>query len=284
MTTGRPIYILAIQLTFWLAYQAAMALLMTSDKLPPKRLYQQVADQLSARIESGEFSIGERFPAERKLATLLKVSRATIREAMIALELAGMVEIRTGSGIFVIAENSTASSVGIHDIGPGPFELIEARTLFESEAAAIAATRISEQELQELDSVCKQMSSLMESGQTAEDIDHRFHQLIAEATRNSAIVSTIDQMWEYRTRMPMWGKLHDLISERAGEPDWTLDPHTIVDHRRILNALRARDANAARDAMRLHLDHVKDALLKASELDAIDLSDFNPPNHKSVKK
>jgi len=245
---------------------------MVSGSTITKRLYQEVADTLIAAIGEGEYAVGDRLPAERKLAANLSVSRATIREAMIALEISGLVEIRTGSGIFVISEAAIAKSSGIHDIGPGPFELIEARTLFESEAAAIAATRISELELQELDRVCKEMTRLMEAGELAEDIDHQFHHLIALATRNSAIVSTINQMWEFRTRMPMWGKLHALISQRQGEPGWSLDRHTIVDHRRILNALRARDASAAREAMRLHLDHVKEALLKASEIDAIDLS------------
>jgi len=250
---------------------------MSTESITNKRLYQEVSDQLTARIASGEFAVGERLPAERKLAASLAVSRATIREAMIALEIAGLVEIRTGSGIFVIADSTAANCSPVDDIGPGPFELIEARMLFESEAAAIAASRISEQELQQLDSVCREMTVLMEAGHSAEDIDHQFHHVIAVATRNSAILSTIDQLWGFRIRMPMWAKLHALISEREGEPGWTLDRHTIVDHRRILNALRARDADAARAAMRMHLDHVKEALLKASELDAIDLSCMQSP-------
>jgi len=245
---------------------------METETIPTKRLYQEVADRISADIAKGTYPEGSRLPAERKLAQSMSVSRATIREAMIALEISGLVEIKTGSGVFVISDKVQSDGASLYDIGPGPFELIEARTLFESEAAFVAATRISEAEIQELDRACKEMTALIEDGNTAEEADHRFHSLIAAATRNSAISSTIEQMWAFRTRMPMWRKLHALISKLEGEPGWTHDKHTIVDHRRILNAMRARDPGAARDAMRLHLEHVKEALLKASELDTIDFT------------
>lgn len=245
---------------------------MPVEPVAPKRLYQKVADQLSTLIAQGEFPVGTRLPAERKLAEELEVSRPTIREAMIALEIAGLVEIRTGAGIYVVANVARQESSPTEDIGPGPFELIEARTLFEGEAAAVAAVRISETELKELEDLCREMTVLIEEGKPTEWQDQRFHQAIAAATRNSAILSTIDQMWDFRTRMPMWQRLHTLISELEGQPGWTHDQHSILDHRRILSALRARDPDAARAAMRSHLDHVKEALLAASELEDVDLS------------
>lgn len=236
------------------------------------RLYREVANRLAAQIANGTYRIGERLPAERELAQSFAVSRPTIREAMIALEIAGQVEIRTGAGIFVASTKPQPQASMLDDIGPGPFELTEARAAFEGEAAALAATRISEGELQELEKACREMSASIERGESAEEADQRFHRIIAEATRNSTVEAAVNYMWTLRTRMPMWKKLHQVISELEGKPGWNNDSHTIMDHRRILNALRARDADGARQAMRSHLDHVKENLLKASELDAIDMS------------
>jgi len=238
----------------------------------PKRLYREVADQIATHIADGTYKTGARLPGERELATNFGVSRATIREAMIALEIVKLVEIRTGAGIFVIAHNDgRIGLIAEGDIGPGPFELTEARALFEGEAAALAAIRISEDELNELEHACREMSELVAQGKSTEEVEERFHLTVAQATRNSAILNTIDRMWVVRTAMPLWQKLHQLIGELQDEPGWTSDMHTVMDHRRILTALRARDADAARAAMRLHLDHIKENLLRASEIDGFDL-------------
>lgn len=252
----------------------------TSPSKPPsaldsrhKRLYREVAEKIASLIADGTYKNGMRLPGERELATNFGVSRATIREAMIALEIAQLVEIRTGAGIFAIAHNNRHTAfIEEGDIGPGPFELTEARSLFEGEAAALAATRISEAEINALDDVCREMSDFIARGESAEDAERRFHMLIAQATRNSAIVNTIDRMWVVREVMPLWQKLHQIIRTLQTEPGLANDAHTIVDHRRILNALRARDANAARDAMRLHLDHLKEDLLRASEIDGLEIA------------
>lgn len=233
------------------------------------RLYREVADQIALLIKNGKYQVGDRLPSERELASTMQVSRPTIREAMIALEIAGQIEVRTGAGIFIL-DPEMAADLGLNaDIGPGPFELIEARIHFEGEAAALAAIRISEDELQALDKACKEMTLCVESKQSAEQADQTFHELIATATRNSAIIYTIEQLWSFRTRMPMWNRLHEIIANLEGEPGWTNDRKTLMDHQRILNALRARDSEAARHAMRTHLQHVRVALLKASEHDAI---------------
>jgi len=104
----------------------------------PKRLYRQIADQLAQLIASGEFPAGTRLPAERELATTLGVSRTSVREAIISLEMSGLVEVRVGTGIFVLAAREAAPRAGV-DAGPGPFELLSARKLVEGEIAALAA-------------------------------------------------------------------------------------------------------------------------------------------------
>ena len=109
---------------------------MPLQTVEPRRLYRQIADQIAGLIGNGEFAHGTRLPAERELATLLGVSRTSVREALISLEIGGLVEVRVGSGVFVTAGPSSHASGG--DKGPGPFELLSARTLVEGEVAALA--------------------------------------------------------------------------------------------------------------------------------------------------
>src|SRR5471030_2809326 len=105
----------------------------------PRRLYRQIADQIAGLIAAGEFKPGSRLPAERELAAKLGVSRASVREAIISLEIGGLVEVRIGTGIFVTRNAASAESRD-RDVGPGPFELLSARKLIEGEMAALAAT------------------------------------------------------------------------------------------------------------------------------------------------
>src|SRR5258706_9865686 len=102
-----------------------------------RRLYRHIADQLTRLITSGEFRRGERLPSERDLAVQLGVSRPSVREALIALEIQGLVEVRVGAGIFV-ARSERPATVPINE-GQGPFELLRARWLIEGEIAALAA-------------------------------------------------------------------------------------------------------------------------------------------------
>src|SRR6476619_5959186 len=108
----------------------------------PRRLYRQIADQLAQLIAKGEFPSGSRLPAERELAVSLGVSRTSVREAIISLEMSGLVEVRVGTGIFVTAPGSAGGRHGV-DTGPGPFELLDARRLVEGEIAALAARQAS---------------------------------------------------------------------------------------------------------------------------------------------
>ncbi len=104
------------------------------------RLYQQVAEKLLELIETGNYTVGKRLPAERELASMFGVSRPTIREAVIALEIENFVEVRTGSGVYVLEKQRDNSGMSEKDIGP--FELTEARALFEGETAALAAATL----------------------------------------------------------------------------------------------------------------------------------------------
>ena len=229
-----------------------------------RRLFQQVAEQLGELIRAGEYPQGQRLPAERDLARQLGVSRPTVREAMIALVLAGLVEVRTGSGIYVV--DGYPSGARLHslvgEIGPGPFESTEARRVIEGEAAALAAPQITEAQLAGLEEANASMEEQHEKGLSTDAADRSFHVRLAEATNNNAIVSVVEHLWEMRDNAPMWHKLRQSLS--ASE-----DIQAAIDeHRAIVAALRRRDPAAARDAMHDHLTRVAEALLQLSETGA----------------
>jgi GntR family hexuronate regulon transcriptional repressor len=226
-----------------------------------RKLYVQVADSITHSIKSGQYSRGARLSSERDLAVEFKVSRTTIREAMIALEIRGLVEARPGSGIYVSEHPPTDPEADDLDIGA--FELIEARRLFEGEAAALAAAIITDEQLQEIEAILADMVSENARKQNEEKADRSFHVAIARATRNAAITTVVEILWDMRYKSPLCADMLER-ARRAG-----LRPR-VSDHRRIFAALRRRNPKAARSAMRDHLRRVIDAILAATETDAVD--------------
>ncbi|HEX7025831.1 MAG TPA: FadR/GntR family transcriptional regulator [Gammaproteobacteria bacterium] len=226
-----------------------------------KRLYQHVAEKLIAQIDAGKYRMGERLPAERKLAEKFHVSRPTIREAVIALELAGYVEVRTGSGVYVIEHNESALRASEMDVGP--FELTEARILFEGETAALAATLITDEEIKQLEEALEEMVVANKEKPSSEVQDRKFHMIIAQATRNSAIVSVIDELWALKLNSPLNERTFEKVRGKGFRP-------RIEEHQAILEALRKRDSQAARAAMRNHLGRLIDELLEATEIEAVE--------------
>jgi DNA-binding FadR family transcriptional regulator len=226
-----------------------------------KRLYQHVAEKLMMMIDTQHYQTGARLPAERKLAEQFGVSRPTVREAVIALELAGYVEVRTGSGVYVIEHSKDSSLASEMDVGP--FELTEARILFEGEASALAATLITDEELQQLEDALQEIVVANKEQPSSEGQDRRFHMLIAQATRNSAIVSVIDDLWELKIGSPLNERIFQKVREMGYRP-------RIEEHQAIIDALRKRDPQTARTAMRDHLGRLIDELLDATEVEAIE--------------
>lgn len=224
------------------------------------RLYQQLARKLFDEIARGRYAVGDRLPAERDLALDNNVSRPTVREAMIALEVQGVIEVRVGSGAYV-RERPGGSATP--DFNVTAFELIEARRLIEGEAAALAATQITDAELDELDGLVEQIAdeNAREGGTDMADRD--FHLLIARATRNAAILHTVEQLWRLRASSPDSALL--LAKARAAQ----VKP-VVREHEAIAAALRTRDPAKAREAMRAHLAAVLDYLLFATEEAAIE--------------
>jgi GntR family transcriptional repressor for pyruvate dehydrogenase complex len=230
--------------------------------MPPNkhsRLYLQLASKLADSITAGQYQIGDRLPAERELAERAGVSRATVREAIISLETRGLVEVRVGSGVYVIAVPATSNLPVPMNVEP--FELSEARLLFEGEVAAQAATQITDVELANLERLLKEMEAENRRGH-GEEADRQFHHAIAKATRNAAMAAVIDSLWMIRLQSPKCVALFTRSRTRGVKP-------VVIEHRAILQALRARDPDAARAAMRAHLQHVLNYLLDATEAEAL---------------
>ena len=210
------------------------------------RLYRVVADRIQELIRNDSIQPGERLPSERDLATKLAVSRASLREALIALELGGVIEVRGGSGVYVSEQPDEDKA--LPEAGPGPFEVLSARRLIESEIAAIAARVATDSAIDAILKAVQEMEKHHANYSSNEQADRNFHIAIARATGNSALVGALDYLWDQRGRL--WHKLKEHFQTEE------LRQETLTDHRRILEAIAAHDPAGARKAMRAHLERV----------------------------
>lgn len=210
------------------------------------RLYRVVADRIQALIAEQSIAAGERLPSERDLASALSVSRASLREAILALELGGVVEVRGGSGVYVCEK--IVEEPAVPEVGPGPFEVLSARRLIESEVAAIAARVATDGAIDAILRAVLEMEKHHADYASNEQADREFHLSIARATGNSALVGTVEYLWNQRGRL--WHRLKEHFQTEE------LRHLTLTDHRQILEAIVAHDPAAARKAMRAHLERV----------------------------
>jgi GntR family uxuAB operon transcriptional repressor len=209
------------------------------------RLYRVVAERVQQMIQSEKIGPGERLPAERDLAGKLSVSRASLREALIALELGGVVEVRGGSGVYVCEKPLPAA---VPETGPGPFEVLAARRLIETEIAAIAAKVATGAAVDAILKAVEEMEHTHHDRASNEAADRNFHLAIARATGNTALVSVIECLWN--NRGTLWQKLKEHYQTDE------LRLQTLPDHRKILEAIASHDPAGARQAMRAHLERV----------------------------
>jgi len=211
------------------------------------RLYRVVANRIQDLIRDEHIVGGERLPSERDLSTKLNVSRASLREALIALELSGVIEVRGGSGVYV-SEVAEPAAADLQEAGPGPFEVLSARRLIEAEIAAIAARVATDSAIDAILTAVVEMEQNHDNYASNEQADRNFHLAIARATGNSALVGSLNYLWDQRGRL--WHKLKEHFQTEE------LRQETLKDHRRILEAIAAHDPAAARKAMRSHLERV----------------------------
>ena len=219
----------------------------------PQRLYRQIAEQLRALIAKGEFAVGSRLPAERDLAKDLGVSRPSVREALIALEVEGWVEVRSGSGVYVMERAGHSRTDGNSPAAAewGPLELVRARRVLEGETAAIAARLAKRRHVDAMRTAIDSMITDADLGTMPLEGDRAFHCAIVEAGGNGVLIETLQKFWDSR-RGPVFatlgGHFESVTSWRAA----------IGEHEDVLSAIRSRDSEAARAAMHRHMDKAHD--------------------------
>jgi len=216
-----------------------------------ERLYERIVSQIEQRIETGELKVGDPLPSERELAEQFAVSRTAVREAVKALRQKGLVEIRPGRGTFITngTSDSIRSSLGMLmklDVTKGKGNLVEVREILEPEIAALAATRITDEHIATMQDAVNIMETALNDVDTFVEADLDFHLALAEGTQNPIIPilmdSIIDLLREQRKRTGLTkGGLNRGQSH----------------HKKILNAVTRRDAQAARKAMQDHLKQIR---------------------------
>lgn len=211
-----------------------------------RRVYEQIAEQVQDLIRSDALRPGDRIPAERELATMLGVSRPSVREAMIALEAAGFIEVRTGDGTYVRELPGSQplmpwSKDG--DPGPGPLEQFQARRLIEPDLAMKAALMATDQEIAELDRLVSEMAQVYPTlGDFDDKLGHRFHTSLARCARNGILAQLVEHLWDLRDS-EMWLHLRRRVVTSQNRS------RAVEDRRRIVAAVRQRDPSGARAAM-----------------------------------
>ena len=211
-----------------------------------ERPYERLARKIAALISRGELAAGDRVPSERELAERYRVSRTAIREAIIALEIRGIVEVRAASGIYVRA--ITASSLMTKG-SAGPFELLRSRLIIEPPICAAAAIAAKDSDLDSIYATIVAMKDTLNDKRANEVADKAFHVAIASATGNGMLTEIVGAMWD-RRHGPMWEKTEEHFHTPA------LREAAIRDHQKVFNALAAHDPGQASAQMQGHIERV----------------------------
>lgn len=211
-----------------------------------ERPYERLARKISALISRGELAAGERVPSERELAERYRVSRTAIREAIIALEIRGIVEVRPASGIYVRA---VAAPPLMTKGSTGPFELLRSRLIIEPPICTAAAIAAKDADLDTIYATIVAMKDTLSDKRANEAADKSFHVAIASATGNGMLTEIVGAMWD-RRHGPMWEKIEEHFHTPA------LREAAIRDHQKVFNALAAHDPGQASAQMQSHIERV----------------------------
>ena len=222
----------------------------TADAEAADRSYVGLAKQIYDLIAAGDVGPRARLPSERTLAERFGVSRTQVREAIIALEVQGVVEVRVGSGIYVAQAPEARTVTFDLPRGPGPIETLRARAVIESEIAALAAAERKDADLDRIFAALRTMRENMDDKAANEAADREFHLAIARATGNEVLRLVVAAMWDNSRADPLWKKIEEHFHTPA------LRAASQEDHQRVFSAIMARDAAGARAEMHAHLTRV----------------------------
>ncbi len=220
-----------------------------------RKPYQKIADQLRNYIVQGDFKAGSRLPPERDLTQLLGVSRPSLREALIALEIEGEIEIKMGSGVYVRTRPMDGKNQS-ETLGESPSELMQARALIEGESVILACLHGKKSDYRYLQECIDAMRASIANGQPPLEDDRRFHQRLAKMSGNSALVRIITALFDER---------HNPISahlSKHSENALTWEA-AVIEHEAILRAVASKDVLGAQTSMRQHLSRSENRWLQA---------------------
>lgn len=221
--------------------------------LKTERLYRQIANAIVESIQRGEFAPGAALPPERELAKQLGVSRSSVREALIALEMTGWVDIRTGNGVFAMQPLPSASTPAA-EADYSLEDLLQARLAFEGMLAEMAARNGSPAQREQLRLLADTLLHYRANDAEFLEQDKGFHLLIGEMSGNEVLREMMEFLWNKRDSA-RFRRLERHFADNAFTDEMNRD------HQQIAAAICAGDAAAARAAMESHLAQVKQRLL-----------------------
>jgi GntR family transcriptional repressor for pyruvate dehydrogenase complex len=215
------------------------------------RLYEQVAQQILEWVRENALHVGDRLPPERELATRLGVSRATVSQALVAMEVVGVVAVRHGDGAVLVESSGTSKVVdALRRHAQQLPDIIEAREALESKLAALAAVRRTDDDLARIDAALEVMAKDIAAGGRGVEGDELFHAAVTTAGHSALL-------------QRLMGEISELVKETRieslSQPERPRE--SLEGHRRIAAAIRERDAAAATEAMRDHVERVSDVAL-----------------------
>jgi GntR family transcriptional repressor for pyruvate dehydrogenase complex len=215
-----------------------------------RRLYQDIVGQIQGFIQEGILKPGDRLPSERELAERLQVSRSSLREAMRALELQGLVVSRPGAGTFVTTDSlDTLNSIIVSSLTEARDALnniFEVRHLLEPQIAALAAERATQEDTQRMADALDQQEQQLARGETGVEGDTAFHFAVAQATRNGALVQVMS------TISDILRQSRDQSLQTPGRPQ-----RSLASHKQMLDMILEGNVEGAMSAMEHHILEVE---------------------------
>lgn len=225
---------------------------MRTEKINRQKIYEIIAEQIKGQIISGELKPGEKLPTSKELCEMYQVGRSTVREALSALEIMGLIETRQGEGSTVKAYNSDDIKLpDFQDIlitEEAVFELMEARKSIEISNARLAAVKRTEEDLLKLKDNLKKMEANLTNVQKSKQADMEFHQILAEATQNSIMLRLINAISDQMSKA-----MEEIRRITFNSP--ALSKRVFEEHYRIFQAVEIQNTMLAQQRMLEHLDH-----------------------------
>ncbi|WP_240416296.1 FadR/GntR family transcriptional regulator [Paenibacillus periandrae] len=233
---------------------------MDIQKISSRKIYEVIADQIKEQIVSGQLKPGEKLPSAKELSERFQVGRSTLREALSALKAMGLVEIHQGEGSYVRSIESQDVDLPVFDAllmnRETVIELIEARKALEISNAALAAEKRNAEDIAKLEDIIRNMENFLGNEQEGERSDLLFHLTLAQAAHNSIMARMIDSIsTQMQTAIRETRRLQMYANKTVSKQLWE-------EHKAIFEAIRDQEPAAAQEAMRKHLFHVEQVLLK----------------------